>query len=111
MGETKGKHTMTQGPWKIGFGGMADDTFATITSDFAEYPICQLEPRGYSQANAQLIAASRELYDAAECAYSILFLLRDEVQALGCRGAQVREKLWSALYKANPSRIEATHAD
>lgn len=51
----------TPGPWQIGYGGMDGDDFATITSKFAEYPICQLEPQGYNKANAALIARAPDL--------------------------------------------------
>jgi hypothetical protein len=59
------KPAYTSGPWRIGYGGMDGDTTATITSPFVEYPICQLEPLGYVQANARLIAAAPELLEAA----------------------------------------------
>src|SRR3990167_8367378 len=58
------KHTL--GPWAIGYGGMEGDTFATITSAFSKFPICQLEPNGYNPANARLIAAAPALLAAAE---------------------------------------------
>jgi len=57
------KTKYTPGPWKILYGGMDDDLFATIGSSFGEYPICQLEPMGYNQANAHLIAAAPELLE------------------------------------------------
>ena len=54
----------TPGPWAIGFGGMESDTSATITSPYARYSIAQLDPPGYNQANARLIAAAPELLKA-----------------------------------------------
>jgi hypothetical protein len=60
------KPAYTSGPWRIGYGGMDGDTTATITSAFAEYPICQLEPLGYVQANARLIAAAPRMFQALE---------------------------------------------
>jgi hypothetical protein len=54
----------TSGPWAVGYGSNNSDDYATITSRFQEHPIAQLEPLGYSQANARLIAAAPELLEA-----------------------------------------------
>lgn len=51
----------TKGPWIIGYGGQEGDTYAVITSPHAEYPIANLEPQGYSAANARLIAQAPAL--------------------------------------------------
>lgn len=46
----------TPGPWQVLFGGMEGDTFATIGRNDLPYAIACVEPRGYVQANAALIA-------------------------------------------------------
>lgn len=43
---------------------MDGDDSAAIVSPHQDYAICNLEPRGYVQANAKLIAASPELLSA-----------------------------------------------
>lgn len=54
----------TPGPWRVGFGGQEGDGYAVIVSPFSEYPICNVEPLGYTRENAQLISAAPELAEA-----------------------------------------------
>lgn len=49
------------------------------------------------RANAHLIAASPSMYTALQLASNVLFLLQDEVKALGFRAGNVPEIVRSAL--------------
>lgn len=54
----------TPGPWKIIFGGFEGDGYAVIGSPHQNHPIANLEPQGYTAANAKLIAAAPEMLQA-----------------------------------------------
>jgi len=71
--------THTPGPWAIGYGGTDGDDYAVVVSPHSQYPVCNLEPRGYTQANARLIAAAPDLLAALEAAEQAFALqaLRD----------------------------------
>lgn len=52
------------------------------------------------RANALLIAAAPELLVALQCASNILFLLSDEVEALGLHAAEVPQQISDAIARA-----------
>lgn len=69
-------------------------------------PICAFYTSGLPPcegfANGRLIAAAPEMYAALQCAANVLFLLKDEVAALGCNAQNVQEKCRAALASASP---------
>jgi hypothetical protein len=56
----------TKGPWKIVYGGADDDGYAVIGSPHRISPIANLEPLFFVPANAHLIAAAPDLYEALD---------------------------------------------
>ena len=93
-------HTPT--PWAIGYGGMAGDDFAIITSKFAEYPICHLEPRGYLKANAGHIVRCVNAHDYLVAALEKLCADCDG-DALGT----VKAPSWAVLCSATAALAKA----
>jgi len=97
----------TKGPWNIHFGGLEGDDFAVIDSPFKENGrgICNLEPGQYEQANAFLIAAAPDMFDA--CYWADWLLDTREIKSLLEKYRpqwgdpdEIRRKLKASLKKA-----------
>jgi hypothetical protein len=53
-----------------------------------------------NEANARLIAAAPDMYEACKCAETVLILLSEEVSRLGLRAENVLPRLRTAIKKA-----------
>jgi hypothetical protein len=98
---TTAKHT--KGPWAIGYGGQDSDDYAVIVSPHASQPIAALEPLGYTQANAKLIAAAPELLRACRKDAERIEQLCDMVNGYAIKlgmGKRVNAEDWSDLARA-----------
>lgn len=83
--------SFTPGPWRL--AGKA-----TIRA--GDGWIAQVNWRN-REANAAIVIAAPDMYDALKCAQSVLFLLRDEVNALGLKSVNVPDKVNAAIAKAD----------
>jgi hypothetical protein len=92
----------TPGPWTVQITGMRGGyLIAECQAHEAEASTTDGEDgASVSHANASLITAAPEMYEALQLASNVLFLLDDEVKALGLRAENVREKIAAALAQA-----------
>lgn len=68
--------------WYINMGGMDGDDYAVIGERGRRRPVCHLEPRDYTQANARLIAAAPDLLDVAKRLIGII--KAHDLESLSC---------------------------
>lgn len=77
-------------------------------ADYGQHRCCPISAEALEQmtGDARLIAAAPDLLEAADAAANVLFLLHDEVAALGHRADNVAGKLRAAIAKATGQQLD-----